>query len=201
MTSRLILPRAILFDMDGTLTEPLLDFPRIKSDMGIGDRPILEALAEMDSRRRETAQRILDRHENEAAQRSTLNRGCRELLDWLSTNNMKTALITRNSPQSTRTVLERHRLEIQVLITRDDAPPKPDPAPLELACLRLTTPPEDVWMVGDGIFDIEAGVAAGIKTVWISHGRQRQFAAQPWREVVDLPALLSMLQSASLPLA
>lgn len=40
-------PRVILFDMDGTLTEPLLDFPRIKADMGIGNRPILEALAEM----------------------------------------------------------------------------------------------------------------------------------------------------------
>ena len=46
-TIDLILPRAVLFDMDGTLTEPMLDFPRIKAEMGIGDRPILEALAEM----------------------------------------------------------------------------------------------------------------------------------------------------------
>ncbi len=43
-----ILAEAFLFDMDGTLTEPLLDFPRIKAEMGIGNRPILEALAEMD---------------------------------------------------------------------------------------------------------------------------------------------------------
>ena len=40
-------PRAVLFDMDGTLTEPMLDFPRSKAEMGIGQRPILEALAEV----------------------------------------------------------------------------------------------------------------------------------------------------------
>ena len=46
------LPRAILFDMDGTLTEPMLDFPRIRADMGIAQGPILESLAQMDEPRR-----------------------------------------------------------------------------------------------------------------------------------------------------
>ena len=46
-------PRALLFDMDGTLTEPALDFPAIKAAMGIPlQRPILEALAEMTPERR-----------------------------------------------------------------------------------------------------------------------------------------------------
>src|SRR6476660_3207252 len=69
----LILPRAILFDMDGTLTEPMLDFPRIKAEMGIGDRPILEALAEMDGERRAAAEAVLHRHEELAAAESKLN--------------------------------------------------------------------------------------------------------------------------------
>jgi HAD superfamily hydrolase (TIGR01509 family) len=196
MSSELILPRAILFDMDGTLTEPLLDFPRIKAEMGIGDRPILEALDQMNADQRSAAQSVLDRHEREAAARSTLNPGCHELLDWLAAKRVKSGLITRNSLQSTLTVLSLHGLDIQVLVTRDDAPPKPDPAPLHLACRRLGSAAADTWMVGDGDFDIEAGVAAGIRTVWISHGRQRGFAAEPWREAVDLPALLTMLESA-----
>jgi len=50
------LPRAVLFDMDGTLTRPMLDFPRIKAEMGIGTRPILEALAEMDEAARRAAE-------------------------------------------------------------------------------------------------------------------------------------------------
>src|ERR1700691_474466 len=90
-----ILPRAILFDMDGTLTEPLLDFPRIKAEMGIGSSRILEALPEMNESARESAESVLHRHEEEAAGRSTLNPGCRELLNGLLARGIGSALITR----------------------------------------------------------------------------------------------------------
>src|SRR6478672_3520129 len=87
------LPRAILFDMDGTLTEPMLDFPRIKAEMGIGARPILEALAEMSPEARAPAEAVLLRHEDHAAGNSTLNPGCRELLHHLREMSIATALI------------------------------------------------------------------------------------------------------------
>jgi HAD superfamily hydrolase (TIGR01549 family) len=192
----LILPRALLFDMDGTLTEPMLDFPTIKREMGIGARPILEALAEMDADRRAAAQRVLERHEEQAAANSTLNPGCHDLMNWLTQRELHVALITRNSRKSVKTVLKRHGLSIDVLITRDDGPFKPDPAPLRLALERLKVNRADAWMVGDGVYDIEAGAAAGVRTVWISHGRQRGFAAEPWKQVADLFALLALLQSA-----
>ena len=39
---------AVIFDLDGTLTIPLLDFNRIRQEIGISDGfPILEALATM----------------------------------------------------------------------------------------------------------------------------------------------------------
>src|SRR3954470_15241163 len=90
-------PAAILFDMDGTLTAPTIDFPRLKAEMGIGDRPILEALAEMSPDERRAAEAILHRHEEEAARFSTLNLGCREVLALLDAKKIPTALITRNS--------------------------------------------------------------------------------------------------------
>jgi len=192
--SEMLLPAAILFDMDGTLTEPMLDFPKIKAEMGIGNRPILEALADMAPAQRELAEAILGRHEDKAARYSALNPGCRELLDWLSARGVSTALITRNSPLSTQTVLNRHGLKIPVLVTRDDAPPKPHPRPLELACQLLGVAHSAAWMVGDGQYDIEAGAAAGVRAVWVSHRRQRPFAAQPWREVTDLWELADLLQ-------
>ena len=37
-------------------------------------------------------------------------------------------------------------------------------------------------------------LAAGIRTVWISHGRARDFAADPWRTVPGLEELLALLQ-------
>src|SRR5205807_3799833 len=76
-------PEAVLFDMDGTLTEPMLDFPAIKAEMGIGTRPILEALAELTGPSRAAAEAVLLRHEEHAAENSTLNPGCREVLEWL----------------------------------------------------------------------------------------------------------------------
>jgi HAD superfamily hydrolase (TIGR01549 family) len=180
--------------MDGTLTVPMLDFPRIKADMGIGERPILEALAEMTHARRKIAEAILHRHEEHAAANSTLNPGCEELLEWLANREIKTALITRNSRASTQTVIERHALKIDILITREDAPHKPDPAPLLLACDKLAVQRNQVWMVGDGQYDIEAGIAAGIRTIWISHGRQREYGAVADVTVPGLPEFLGLLK-------
>jgi HAD superfamily hydrolase (TIGR01509 family) len=190
----LILPAAVLLDMDGTLTKPMLDFPRIKAEMGIGQRPILEALAEMTPAERQAAEAVLDRHEEEAARLSALNPGCRELLDRLAALNIRTALVTRNSPASVRTVVRLHGLEIDVMISRDDARPKPHPEPLLLACGRLEIAPGSAWMVGDGEFDVAAGLAAGVRTVWIRHGRHKPFAARAWREVEDLWELADLLE-------
>ncbi|HEV8378719.1 MAG TPA: HAD family hydrolase [Tepidisphaeraceae bacterium] len=188
------LPKAILFDMDGTITQPMLDFPRIKREMGIGNQPILEALARMSEEERGAAEAVLHRHEEAAAANSTLNAGCKEMLAWLHRHRIDVAVITRNSRLSVKTVCQRHGLDFAVLITREDGEFKPDPAPLLEACRRLRAEKEDVWMVGDGQYDVEAGLAAGIATVWVSHGRIKPFAAEPWRVVQDLQELTALLE-------
>jgi phosphoglycolate phosphatase len=180
--------------MDGTLTEPMLDFPQIKAEMGIGARPILEALAEMSESERRRAESVLLRYEERAAAEATLNPGCRELLNLLAERQIGTALITRNSLLSVRTVLERHRLPITILVTRDDGRFKPDPEPLRLACRKLGVAPSEAWMVGDGQYDVEAGAAADVRTVWLSHGRVRPFAAEPWRAATDLFEVMELLR-------
>jgi HAD superfamily hydrolase (TIGR01509 family) len=197
-------PIAVLFDMDGTLTEPTLDFPRIKAEMGIGPGPILESLAQLDETRRREAESILLRHEEIAASNSRLNPGCEGLLAWLDTEGIATAMITRNSRLSAQTLLSRHALQIELVITREDGPFKPSPDPLHLACHRLglngderaTERYDSVWMVGDGQYDVEAAHAATIRSVWISHGRERPFAAQPWLTVADLLELMTVLKQA-----
>lgn len=186
-------PKAILFDMDGTLTEPVLDFREIKRAMGVGPGPILESLAVMDAARRKEAEAILHHYEDQAAQESTLNPGCDELIAWVRTQKLRTALITRNSRKSVASVLAKHGLDFEVLITREDGKFKPDPEPLLLACRKLGVDPSEAWMVGDGNHDCAAGAAAGIRTVWISHNRERDFPDVPWRTVAGLPELLKLL--------
>ncbi len=193
MTEPLIRPRAVLFDMDGTLTEPMLDFPLIKREMGIGDRPSLESLKQMSEADRLRAENVLHRHEEHAAENSSLNPGCRELLAWLHDRAINVALVTRNTRRSVRTVLRRHALNIDVLITREDAPQKPDPQALLLACQQLRVPADQAWMIGDGQYDIEAALAVPMRSVWVSHGPDKPFAAVPWQSVANLPELTALL--------
>lgn len=193
---RVTRPEVLLFDLDGTLTEPLLDFSRIRRDMGIAaGRPILEAMLEMGEAERARVNDILLRHEHEAAVAATLNPGCRELLGWAAGEGIPMAIITRNSLPSTQVVLQTHGLMFEVLVTREDEPYKPNPDPIWLALQRLGSSArgETVWMVGDGEHDIEAGNAAGVRTVWVSHGKPREFKAEPWLTVVGLDSLRAML--------
>ena len=49
-------------------------------------------------------------------------------------------------------------------------------------------------MVGDGQYDVEAAIAAGVRAVWVSHGRQKHFAAEPWRTVANLEDLTDIVR-------
>jgi HAD superfamily hydrolase (TIGR01509 family) len=189
-----MLPRGVLFDLDGTITEPMLDFPRIKAEMGIGDRPILETLCELPEDQRKSAQEVLERHELAAAEQSRLNPGLRELLHWLNASQIRFGVVTRNSLRCARIVFRRHSLICDTLITREEGVIKPDPQPLFRACDRLNIAPADAWMIGDGQYDVEAGLAAGMRTVWLSHDRPKHFAAEPWQTVSDLLEVIELLE-------
>jgi HAD superfamily hydrolase (TIGR01509 family) len=195
---KLVRPRALLFDMDGTLTRPLLDFDRIRAEIGLAPgQGILESIAEMAPPRQSEARAILERHEEAAARESTLNDGAIEILAWARQRRIGTALITRNSRQSAATVLGKHGLRLDCLVAREDGPIKPDPRPLLMACDRLGAKTESAWMIGDWLHDIAAANAAGIRSVWISHRQARTFAALPWKSVNDLIELMALLESAA----
>ncbi len=65
-------------------------------------------------------------------------------------------------------VLDRFGLlsNTSVLVTREDAPLKPDPAPILLALQRLAV--EHAWMVGDTRDDIEAARSAGVLPIGVA---------------------------------
>lgn len=190
------LPRALLLDMDGTLTRDQLDFAEIRAQLEVPmEVGLLEAMEHMSPERVALARRLLREHEEKSAHTSELADGCHDLLDFARRHGIGTALITRNTRRSVETVLAIHGLRLDTLMTREDEPHKPHPAPLLTACQRLGVAPDDAWMVGDWKYDIEAGNAAAIRTVWLHHGRQRPFAAVPTMAVRDLPDLLRLLRS------
>ena len=191
---RYSMPTAFLFDMDGTLTIPRLDFDQIKREMGIGDGPILESLENLIGEQKIAAAAVLHRHERESASNADLMEGCHALLRWIDDLRIPRALITRNSRQSVDTVLSKHQLQFDVVISRDDCRHKPHPDPLFLACEKLRVDVKNAWMIGDGSYDVKAGIAAGAKTIWISHRRARDFTEEPWQVMDDLLHLMNWMK-------
>lgn len=182
----------IIFDMDGTLTQPMLDFGAIRTDMGLGDEPILEALDAMKDTQRLAAESILLKHERRAAEQSQLNPGVTETLSALRRKNYKLGLLTRNSRCSVETVLSRHRLQFDAIRDRDDGITKPDPESLRQLCSELHTEPTRTLMVGDYLYDIECGNALGSITVLLVHGPAPDYAQKAHHVIERIDALLNL---------
>jgi HAD superfamily hydrolase (TIGR01509 family) len=187
--------RAMLFDLDGTITRPLLDFPTIKREMGLAPTAfILEALEAMTPEERRRAMEILERHEDEAAAKSQLNDGAGDLLAALARRKILTGIITRNSQKSLEVVLARHRLRFDAAVCRDHAAPKPSPAGVLLAMKQLNVRPEETVYVGDHTIDVAAGRAAGTRTIWVTNGRLLDPLPQADYEVVSPGEIIALLE-------
>lgn len=156
----------ILFDMDGVVVQQRLDFPAIKQEI-FGDTHgfILERIAELPPSERVRAEAILERHEEAAAAEAEAMDGILPFFHWMDARRLKRGLVTRNSRKSVDLVLARLRLCFDAVVTRDDAPPKPAPEPVWLACRRMGLAPSGVLFVGDFEFDMLAGRSAGVRTI------------------------------------
>ena len=161
-----MLPRGVIFDLDGTLVDSALDFDLMRREMGIqGRRPILETLNSLDPAEAERMWAIVAEHELRGVERATLFPGAREFLAELTRRGIKRAIVTRNSRASTLATLARLAIDVDAIISRDDAPAKPAPEGILRICQRWNTPPGQCVMVGDYYFDIQAGQRAGTRTV------------------------------------
>jgi HAD superfamily hydrolase (TIGR01549 family) len=156
--------RAVLFDLDGTLVTGELDFDAIREEIGDVTGPILEHIESASPDDRLRATEILERHEEEAANRCRLNAGAEELLNFLRARGLHLGLLTRNSRTSVDHVCRRHKLYFDVIVSREDGPPKPSPEPVLTACRALGVDARQSLMVGDYKYDIQAGRAAGAWT-------------------------------------
>jgi hydrogenase expression/formation protein HypE len=164
--------QAVLFDFDGTLTQPgVLDFPAIKAELGCpAATPVLEYIQSLDDlRERSAAVARLDAFETAGAAASQPNPGAEALIRWFRSRKVVVGIVTRNNLASVRLALENFHAtrlrDFDLVISRDDAvAPKPSRDGIILASRRLGVDPARILMVGDFIFDMEAGRAAGTLT-------------------------------------
>ena len=155
---------AIIFDLDGTLTKPCLNFDVIRAEIGV-EGPILEALPDLDDATRKRAEEILLRYEQDAAENGELYEGAVEVVATCRAQGHPVAILTRNSRRSLEFVLGKHGIVVDTARTREDGAIKPSAEPVLSICEELHADPECSWMVGDYLFDIISGRAAGSHTV------------------------------------
>ena len=192
---------AIVFDFDGTLTTPgHIDFAAIRSDIGCpAELSILAFIDTLSDTDRRSAKGILDAYEMDAASQVGPAPGLEETVEYLKSHSIRMGILTRNTLLAVRRSLERitccKESDFSSLITRDDnIPVKPDPAGVIETARRLGTKPDRVLVVGDYIYDIEAGRRAGATTVFLDALPDRHFAAPASDHVIgDLRSLTSIL--------
>ena len=154
--------RGVIFDMDGTITAPNLDFAGIKEEAGIGDVDMLDYLRAATGKEYERVYKILMRFEEGGVANAKLNSGARTLLRYLVQQKIPTALLTRNSRKSVEGVCHKLKLKFDITITREDGPHKPAPEPIWNILKQWKMSRQEVLMVGDYKWDVLCAKAAGI---------------------------------------
>jgi 2-phosphoglycolate phosphatase len=226
MTSPLagVLPGAVLFDLDGTLVDsapdlagagnemrvhrglPALPLQRFRPMAGSGARGMLDIAIQVtpqDAAYEALRDEFLDRYEQRLTRDSHVFAGMVEVLAALDARSLRWGIVTNKIARFTTPVLRGLGLDTRaaVVISGDSTPhAKPHPAPLLEAARRLGVPAASCLYVGDDLRDVQAGRAAGMRTLaaaWGYLGRGDPIAAWQADKIIERPhELLQLLAMA-----
>lgn len=176
-------PRHWIFDLDGTLTRAVHDFDALRRRLGFPARaPILETIAARPIEEQPALLAAVAAWEAEAIEHAEVAPNALKLLEFLAKHGCRAGILTRNLKALALATLARAGLAghftPEDVVGRDEAPPKPDPGGIWHLLRRWGAAPEDAVMVGDYLFDLEAGRRAGVMTIHVG-------AAPGWPEWTD----------------
>ena len=193
MKASLPAPRAVLFDLDGTLADTAPDLAaavnKMRTDRGLDETPfeLLRPMASAgargligvafgttptdegyDAMRTE----FLDNYAARIAEHTVLFHGMQELLSALEQRGICWGIVTNKPERFTDALVPLIGLGHAACVVSGDTTPhaKPHPEPLLEAARRIQLDAESCWYVGDALRDIQAGKAAGMPTVAAAWG-------------------------------
>lgn len=184
----LIAPRAILFDLDGTLADTAPDLAgalnRLRSARGLAPAPYerLRPVASTGARGligaafglkpgddgyEELRIAFLENYAAALAVETRLFDGVPALLHGLLDRGLAWGIVTNKAARFTDLLVPKIGLQEAGCVVSGDTTPhsKPHPEPLLEAARRLALTPQECWYVGDDLRDIQAGHAAGMTTI------------------------------------
>jgi HAD superfamily hydrolase (TIGR01509 family) len=174
-----------IFDMDGTLTIGVHDFAMMRSELGLApDADILETVQAMPPEQAAPLWDKINAMEYHFASLAKPMPGAFELLEHLQKRDVNLGILTRNVMPVALQTLKTCNLDgfftPMDILDRDSCAPKPHPAGILLLLDQWRAKTSECVMVGDYLFDLEAGKAAEVATVHIN-----TLAQYPWPHMTD----------------
>lgn len=171
--------RGIIFDLDDTLVKTQLDFGRLKKEIGCNSKEdILGFIDQLACpKEKEKAHKIVLDHELEDAHSSTWLPGAESFVQKAISHELPLAIVTRNCRAATKIKVEKNNIPILDIVTREDAPPKPDPSALLQIAKKWQLSPPNIAYIGDYIYDIQAAHNANMQA-WLYQCKQQDSFVQ-----------------------
>jgi HAD superfamily hydrolase (TIGR01509 family) len=174
-----------IFDLDGTLTQPIHNFAAIRQELGIpAGKDILEALAELPETEACEKHAVLKTIEIELSTHATPARGVHACLEELRKREVTMGILTRNTRHNAWIALEAIGLECyfshSTVLGREEARPKPDADGINKLIQYWNIQNEQTVMIGDFLYDLQAGKNAGSATIHVDSS-----GSFPWPEYMD----------------
>lgn len=175
-----------VFDLDGTLTVAVHDFAAIRSTLRIPpDADILGHLESLPGAESAALHKRLQQIELELAGLTEAAQGAAALIEALRARGANLGILTRNTRDNALRTLELTGLgeyfEPAHVLGRDQVRAKPDPDGIHRLAALWDTKPVEMVMVGDYLYDLQAGRSAGAVTIHVDAGRKFR-----WPELADL---------------
>lgn len=170
----------VIFDLDGTLVSSSLDFQAIRAELNCPDElDLLSFISQItDNEQRRQANNIVLRHEQQDAENACWIDGAKEFVAHLKSQNIPMAIVTRNNSLAAQTKIHNNGIAIDLVLTREDAPAKPDPTALLTVAAKWGLETEEVAYIGDYLYDIQAANNANMFSVLLSPNAPPCYASQ-----------------------
>lgn len=150
--------------MDDTLISSSLDFAQMRKDIGCPPtEDILGYVAGLSGTALANAEAVIKQQELADAQNARWMDGADVFVSTLIAHKIPMGIVTRNSVEATQIKLTNNDVPITTVLTREDAPAKPDPTGLLRIAKQWDITPENIAYVGDYRYDILAANNANMQ--------------------------------------
>ena len=170
----------------------------MRKQLGLAPQtPILEALAAMPQTQAAPLWDTLNEMEFYYAGKASIMSGALELLEKLKLSGRQLGILTRNTMPVVEQTLKacniEHFFPFAHILDRDACTPKPSPDGIEYLLKLWQAEASDTVMVGDYLFDLEAGRGAGVATIHLDEGRDEDWSAYTDIRVQGLNEIIAYL--------